>query len=159
MEQLSDIVVAQHPIQPKPESASSGIPITLLHTLQSDSDQPITHSQTQPYLRREPASKVLGNKVEDFLNHVVPHHGTAYHAVSLDLSDLKYNPSQPRQAEELLAGKLNACIKDTSPSKWISGLPYPIFGWFPSFLTHTKTLSSLGRNTSHQVAFVTVEWT
>jgi hypothetical protein len=83
-----------------------------------DADELHTHSQMQPYLRNEPTARVTPGRTNGFFRHVFLWDITAEEA-NLDLSDLKYKPSQPRQAEVLLDGKLNRCIDSSSRSKII----------------------------------------
>lgn len=92
---------------------------SLGHLDNPDADELITHSQTQPYLRNEPTARVtLTPGVNGFFRHVFLQ-DLPTKKVDLDLSDLKYNPSEPRQAEVLLERKLNRCIDSLSPSKLI----------------------------------------
>ena len=88
------------------------------HLSNPDADELHTHSQTQPYLRNEPTARVISGGINRFFRHVFLQDITAKEA-NLDLSDLKYNPSQPRQAEELLEGRLNRCIDSSSRSQFI----------------------------------------
>jgi hypothetical protein len=83
-------------------------------------------SQTQPYLRNEPTAKVTGGGMGGFFRHVFLQDVTGK-AVDLDLSDLKYNPEQPRQAEVVLERKLNECIDFSSRSKFICRYFCPSF--------------------------------
>jgi hypothetical protein len=83
-----------------------------------DVDELPTHSQTQPYLRNEPTANMISGGINGFFRHVFLQEITANEA-NLDLSDLKYNPFQPRQAEVVLEGKLNRCIDSSSRSKFI----------------------------------------
>jgi hypothetical protein len=116
-----------------------------------DADELHTHSQTQPYSRNEPTAEVISGGINDFFRHVFLQDITANEA-NLDLSDLKYNPSQPRQAEVVLEGKLNGCIDSSSHSKFIG----------PSFVRSytsmlVKTSFSSGRYTRrHPASIVTV---
>ena len=92
---------------------------SLGHLDNPDADELITHSQTQPYLRNEPTARVtLTPGVNGFFRYVFLQ-DLPTKKVNLDLSDLKYNPSEPRQAEVLLEHKLNGCIDSLSPSKFI----------------------------------------
>jgi hypothetical protein len=152
MDQLSldSICALEHsPNAPKPESNTDHSP-SLGHLANPDAD---THSQTQPYLRNEPTARVMSGGVNGFFRHVFLQDITAKEA-NLDLSDLKYNPSQPRQAEVLLEGKLNRCIDYSSHSKFIG----PSFvRSYTSMLIKTSFLP--GRYTRHHPAStVTVVW-
>jgi hypothetical protein len=89
------------------------------HLADPDADELHTHSQTQPYLRNEPTARVISGRMNGFFHHVFLQDITENQA-NLDLSDLTYNPSQPRQAEVLLEGELNRCIDASSRSKFIS---------------------------------------
>src|ERR1700733_6524246 len=100
---LYNICAPEHPPNPGFNTDHSS---SLGHTSNPDAD---THSQTQPYLRNEPTAEVISGGINGFFRHVFLQDITANEA-NLDLSDLKYNPSQPRQAEALLEGKLNRCI-------------------------------------------------
>jgi hypothetical protein len=63
-------------------------------------------------------AKVTSGGINRFFRHVFSQDITANEA-NLDLSDLKYNPFQPQQAEVLLEGKLNKCIDSSSRSMFI----------------------------------------
>jgi len=93
------------------------------HSPSPDADELHTHSQTQPYLRNEPTAIVTPERTNGFFRHVFLRDITAEGA-NLDLSGLKYNPSQPQQAEVLLEAKLNRCIDSSSRSKFISFRPF-----------------------------------
>jgi hypothetical protein len=112
---LYSICALEHqPKAPKPGFDTDHSP----HLVSPDSDELHTHSQTQLYLRNEPTAQVISRRTNGFFRHVFWQDITAEEA-NLDLSDLKYNPSRPRQAEELLESKLNRCIDSSSRSKFI----------------------------------------
>ena len=143
---LYNICAPEHPPKaPKPGFNTDHSP-SLGHISNPDADELHTHSQTQPYLRNEPIARIDG-----FFRHVFLQDITANEA-NLDLSDLKYNPSQPRQAEVLLEGKLNGCIDSSSRSKFIG----PSFvRSYTSMLVKTSFLP--GRYTRcHPASIVTV---
>jgi hypothetical protein len=94
---------------------------SLGHWVNPDADKLRTHSQTQAYLRNEPKARVSPERINDLFRYIFSDGITADQA-NLDLSDLKYNPSKPREAEVLLQEKLNACIDSSSPSKFIAHL-------------------------------------
>lgn len=115
---LYSICAPEHqPKAPKPEFDTDHSP-SLAQLVNPDADELHTHSQTQPYLRNEPTVKVISGRINEFFRHVFLQDVTTNQA-NLDLSDLKYNPSQPRQAEALLERKLNGCIDSLSLSKVI----------------------------------------
>jgi hypothetical protein len=89
---------------------------SLGHLDNPDADKLITYSQMQPYLQT--ARVTLTPGVNGFFHHVFLQ-DLPTKKVNLDLSDLKYNPSELRQAEVLLERKLNGCIDSLSPSKFI----------------------------------------
>jgi hypothetical protein len=66
-------------------------------------------------LQNKPLAKVISGGINRFFCHIFLQDITANEAI-LDLSDLKYNPSQPQQAEVLLKGKLNRWIDSSSRS-------------------------------------------
>jgi hypothetical protein len=149
---LYNISAPEHP--PKaPKSWFNDDSPSLGHISNPDADELHTHSQTQPYLRKEPTTKVISGGMKGFFRHVFLLEITANEA-NLDLSDLKYNPLQPRQAEVLLEGKLNRCIDSSSRSRFIG----------PSFVRSyismlVKTSFSPGRYTRrHPASIVTVVW-
>jgi hypothetical protein len=147
---LYNISAPEHPPKaPKPEFNDHSP--SLAHTSNPDADELHTHSQTQPYLRNEPTARVISGRINDFFRHVFLQEITANEA-KLDLSDLKYNPFQPRQAEVVLEGKLNRCINPSSRSKFIG----PSFvRSYTSMLVKTSFLS--GRYTRrHPASIVTV---
>ena len=148
---LYNICAPEHPPKaPKPGFNTDHSP-SLGHISNPDADELHTHSQTQPYLRNEPTDKVISGGINKFFRHVFLQDITANEA-NLDLSDLKYNPSQPRQAEVLLEGKLNGCIDSSSRSKFIG----PSFvRSYTSMLVKTSFLP--GRYTRrHPASIVTV---
>ena len=104
---------------PKPELGTDDSP-SLGHWV-PDSDELRTHSQTQPYLRNEPKASVTHEGIDGFFRYVFSRDITADEA-NLDLSDLKYNPSKPREAEVFLQNRLNGCINFLSLSKFIAFL-------------------------------------
>jgi hypothetical protein len=115
---LYNICAPEHPPKvPKPGFNTDHSP-SLGHLSNPDADELHTHSQTQPYLRNEPMARVTPGGIDGFFRHVFLQDITAKKA-NLDLSDLKYSPSQPRQAEVLLEDKLNRCIDPSSCSKFI----------------------------------------
>ena len=115
---LYNIYAPGHPPKaPKPEF-NTDHSLSLGHISNLDADELHTHSQTQPYLRNEPTAKVISGGIKGFFRHVFLEDITANEA-NLDLSDLKYNPSQPQQAAVLLEGKLDGCIDSSSRSKFI----------------------------------------
>jgi hypothetical protein len=120
MSLLDSVMAPQHPVNPPKVMANSpGFPVTLLHSSNSDSDELMTQNQTKPYLQFEPTSTLGVDQISGFLQHIFQNGDNPEDSeiVNLDLSDLKYDPLRPRQAEEQLAQKLNDCIKRTSPSK------------------------------------------
>jgi hypothetical protein len=112
------ICVPEHQPKAPKHGFDTDHPPSLAHFVNPDSDELHTHSQTQPYLRNEPTAQVISGQTNGFFRHVFLQDITAEEA-NLDLSDLKYNPSRPRQAEELLERKLNRCIDSSSRSKFI----------------------------------------
>jgi hypothetical protein len=153
MDQLSlyNICAPEHPPKaPNPGFDSDHSP-SLGHISNPDADELHTHSQTQPYLRNEPTAEVLSGGINGFFRHVFSQDITANEA-NISLSDLKYNSSQPRQAEVLLEDKLNGCIDSSSHSKFIG----PSFvRSYPSMLVKTSFLP--GRYTRrHPASVVTV---
>jgi hypothetical protein len=152
MAQLSlyNICASEHPPKaPKPGFNTDHSP-SLGHP---DADELRTHSQTQPYLRNEPTARVIPEGINRFFRQVFLQDITAKEA-DLDLSDLKYNPLQPRQAKVLLEGKLNRCVDSSSCSKLIG----PSFVRpYTSMLVKTSFLP--GRYTRrHPASIVTVVW-
>jgi hypothetical protein len=99
---------------------------SLARWVDPDADKLQTHSQTQPYLRNEPTAKVTRGGTDGFFRHVFLQDVTEK-AANLDLSDLEYNPEQPRQAEVVLERKLNECIDSSSRSKFICRYFCPSF--------------------------------
>jgi hypothetical protein len=113
---LYSICAPEHPPKaPKPGPDSDHSPL-LAHLVNHEADELHTHSQTQPYLRKEPTARVIPEGLNGFFRHVFLQDITTKEA-NLDLSDLKYNPSQPLEAEELLESKLNKCIDSSSRSR------------------------------------------
>jgi hypothetical protein len=95
----------EYPIPKAPNGFGTDHLPSLEHLDNPDADE-LTHSQTQPYLRNEPTARVtLTPGVNGFFRHVFLQ-DLPTKKVNLDLSDLKYNPSEPRQAEMLLERKL-----------------------------------------------------
>jgi hypothetical protein len=125
---------------------------SLEHLANPDADELHTHSQTQPYLRNEPTARVISGGINGFFRHVFLQDITAKEA-NLDLSGLKYNPSQPRQADVVLEGKLNRCIDASSRSKFIG--PSFVRSYTSMFV---KTSFLPGRYTRHPASIVTVVW-
>jgi hypothetical protein len=117
------------------------------HLADPDADELHTHSQTQPYLRNEPTARVISG----FFHHVFLQDITENQA-NLDLSDLTYNPSQPRQAE-VLEGELNRCIDASSRSKFISSF----VRFYTSMLVKTSFSPSL-HTRRRPASIVTVVW-
>ena len=150
---LYSLCVPEHPQKAHNPGFDSDDSPSLGHISNPDADELHTHSQTQPYLRNEPMAEVRSGGINGFFRHVFSQDITANEA-NLNLSDLKYNPSQPRQAEVLLEGKLNGCIDSSSHSKFIG----PSFVHsYPSMLV--KTSFSPGRYTRrHPASIVTVVW-
>ena len=145
---LYNICAPEHPPKaPKPGNTSP----SLGHVSNPDADELHTHSQTQPYWWDEPTAKVTSGN--GFLRHIFSQDITANEA-NLHLSDLKYNPSQPQQAEALLEGKLNRCIDSSSRSRFIG----PSFvRSYTSILVKTSFLP--GRYTRrHSASIVTDLW-
>jgi hypothetical protein len=148
---LYNISAPEHPPKaPQPGFNTDHSP-SLAQISNPDADELHTHSQRQPYLRDEPTAKVTSGEINGFFRNVFSQDITGNEA-NLDLSDLKYNPFQPRQAKVLLEGKLNRCIDSSSRSKFIG----------PSFVrSYTsmliKTSFSSGRYTRrHPASIVTV---
>jgi hypothetical protein len=151
----TNICAPEHPPKaPNPGFNTDHSPSSSLgHLANPDADELHTHSQTQPYLRNEPTARVISGGINGFFCHVFLQDITAKEA-NFDLSDLKYNLSQPRQAEVLLEGKLNRCIDPPSRSKFIG----PSFVHsYASMLVKTSFLP--GRYTRrHPASIVTVVW-
>jgi hypothetical protein len=126
---------------------------SLGHWVNPDPDELLKQSQTQPYLRNEPKASVSPERIDGFFRHVLSQEITAVET-NLDLSDLKYNPSKPREAETLLEKKLNACIGSLSPSEFI------VHNFVRSFTAMSHKTSFLpGRSTRRRLgSIVTVFW-
>jgi hypothetical protein len=148
---LYNICAPEHP--PSNPGFNTDHSSSLGDTSNPDADELHTPSQTRPYLRNEPTAEVISGGINGFFRHVFLQDITANEA-NLDLSDLKYNSSQPRQAEVLLEGKLNRCIDSSSHNKFIG----PSFvRSYTSMLVKTSSLS--GRYTRrHPASIVTVVW-
>jgi hypothetical protein len=119
---LYSLCAPENPIQAPNLGFRNDHSPSLGHTSNPDADELITHSRTRPSLQNEPTARVTASGVKGFFRHVFLEKMITPKA-NLDLSDLKYNPSAPRQAEQLLEGKLNGCIDSLSLSKFIR----PIF--------------------------------
>ena len=106
------------PGEHRPKNPASDV---LANEPDSDSESELcTLSQIQPYLRNEPkASAVTTEGINGFFRYVFSRDITA-DEVNLHISDLKYNPSKPWEAEMLLRDKLNGCIDSLSLSKFIT---------------------------------------
>jgi hypothetical protein len=119
---LESICSPEHPPEvPKPGLGSNSP--SLARWVDPDADELHTHSQTQPYLRNEPVAIVTPGATDGFFRHIFKQ-GITVKEANIDLSDLKYNPAQPRQAEVLLERKLNGCINSSSYSKFQSFRPF-----------------------------------
>src|ERR1700722_9705727 len=90
-----------------------------------DADELRTHSQTQPYLRREPTAYVTHGEIDGFFRHVFQS-GISGVEAHLDLTGLKYDRTHPLQAEALVEGQLNGCIDSSSRSKFICPFIRPL---------------------------------
>src|SRR5271170_2128267 len=66
------------------------------HWSDPDSDELRTHSQTQPYLLKEPTACVKNGGIDGFFRHVFLS-GISGVEAHLDLTDLKYDSTHPRQ--------------------------------------------------------------
>jgi len=120
---LCSLCAPGNPPAPKPELGTDDSP-SLGHWASNpdpDADELHTHSQTQPYLRKEPKANVTPEGIDGFFRYVFSRDITADEA-NLDLSDLKYNPSKPREAGMFLQNKLNGCINSLSLSKFTAYL-------------------------------------
>jgi len=73
-----------------------------------------SHSQTEPYLRHEP-ELVITEKKKQFLRHLFPTNDLSVEW-NLDLSDLRYDSNRPREAEGVVAQRLNKQILSSSQS-------------------------------------------
>jgi len=149
---LYSLCAPEHPPTLKPIFSSDDSP-SLGHWVNPDADELRTHSQTQPYLRNEPKASVSPEGTDGFFRHVFSQGITADKA-NLDLSDLKYNRSKPREAEKSLEKKLNGCINSLSPSKFMAHLfvrSYTVILLKTSFLPGRSTRRRLG-------SIVTVVW-
>src|SRR5882762_3926316 len=96
---LYNICTPEHPPKAHKPGFNTDHSPSLGHISDLDADKLHTHSQTQPnYSRNEPTAKVTSGGINGFFRHVFSQDVTANEA-NLDLSDLKYNPFQPWQAE------------------------------------------------------------
>jgi len=150
---LYNISAPEHPPKAPQSGFNTDHSPSLGHISNPDADELHTHRQTQPYLRNEPTAKVTSGEINGFFRHVFSQDITGNEA-NLNLSDLKYNPFQPRQAEVLLEGKLNRCIDSSSRSKFIG--PYFVRS-YTSMLVKTSFFP--GRYTRrHPASIMTVVW-
>jgi hypothetical protein len=92
----------------------SSIPPTL--SLTPRSSELRSHSQTIPYLRREPA-KFITNEAEKrkFLDLIFPVNGASTQQ-DIELGHLRYDSAQPRKAEGLVSKMFNGVISPSSRS-------------------------------------------
>src|ERR1700722_19281670 len=75
-----------------------------------------THSQTEPYLAHEPKHCITDKtKQRQFLDCIFPSSGSSFR--QLELGGEKYDPENPRHAEEVVTSKLNNAISPGSNCK------------------------------------------
>lgn len=99
-----------------PREPSNISPISLPLSLTPRSSELRSHSQTVPYLQREPAKSITDQaEKQKFLDHIFPGNDASAQQ-DLDFSDLRYDSAQPRKAERAVSERLNRLISSSSKS-------------------------------------------
>jgi hypothetical protein len=107
----------QHFLDASAAKTNNNSPVSLTLSLTPHSSELRTHSQTEPYLRHEPTQFITDQaKKQQFLDNIFPVDDVSAQQ-TLDFSDLRYDPAQPRQAERTVSGRLNKLISESSKSE------------------------------------------
>jgi len=91
-------------------------PVPLTPAITPRTSELRTHSQTDPYLWHEPLQCITKQEMkQQFLRHLFSSNDVSVEW-NLDLSDLRYDSNRPREAEGVVAQRLNKQILSSSQS-------------------------------------------